>query len=239
MPTVEEDIQYLIQIVGKDMEIKEKKKLLETIPPRIKAIDREVKKMDESLSDTKQIIEKLDHEKRHIELEIKSYGEDLAKKRAEQATIKDNKLYRAIIAEMEFINKKVNEAEERMMVILEEGEVRRGEIGALTEKMSGERGRLVAERDRLQGEMTAADEALKITEDEKLRIMPHISEEIRRLYARIRTAKGDSGVANLAGDICQGCYSRVPPQTAVEVRRNNRIMKCEVCGRILVHYESC
>lgn len=239
MPTVEEDIQYLIQIVRKDMEIREKRKLLEAIPPRIKAIDREIKKMDESLSETKRIIEKLDHEKKHIELDIKSHNDELAKKRAEQATIKDNKLYRAIIAEMEFINRKINEAEERLIVVLEEGEVRRGEIAALTEKMSGERGRLVAERDRLQGEAIAADDSLKIIEDEKLRIMPHISEEIRRLYARIRTAKGDSGVANLVGDICQGCYSRVPPQTAVEVRRNNRIMKCEVCGRILVHYEVC
>ncbi|MCX5754289.1 MAG: C4-type zinc ribbon domain-containing protein [Candidatus Krumholzibacteria bacterium] len=44
-------------------------------------------------------------------------------------------------------------------------------------------------------------------------------------------------MANLLGDICQGCYSRVPPQRAVEVRRNDQIMNCEVCGRILVHYE--
>jgi uncharacterized protein len=238
MPTVEEDIQYLIQIVRKDMEIKEKKKLLDAIPPRVKAIEKEIKKMDEGLSETKRIIEKLDAEKRHIELNIKTHREELNKKKAEQTTIKDNKLYRAIIAEMEFINKKINEAEERMMAILEEGEVRQAEIRALTEKMSAERGALVAEKERLQSEASAADDSLKIIEDEKLRILPHISEDIRRLYARIRTAKGDSGVANLVGDICQGCYSRVPPQTAVEVRRNNRIMKCEACGRILVHYDA-
>ena len=33
MPTVEEDIQFLIQIVKKDMEIREKKKLLDALPP--------------------------------------------------------------------------------------------------------------------------------------------------------------------------------------------------------------
>jgi len=123
-----------------------------------------------------------------------------------------------------------------MLAILDEGEVRRNEIRVLTEKMSGERSALVAEKDRLQTEVSATDDSLKIIEDEKIRILPHISENIRRLYARIMTAKGDSGVANLLGDICQGCYSRVPPQTAVEVRRNNAIITCEVCGRILVHY---
>jgi predicted nucleic acid-binding Zn-ribbon protein len=237
MPTVEEDIQFLIQIVKKDMEIKEKKKLLDAIPPRVRAIEREIKKMDESLSETKRVIEKLDAEKRHIELELKTHHAELEKKKEEQRLVKDNKVYRAIVTEMEFINKKVDQAEERMLAILDEGEVRRDEIRILTEKMSGERGALVAERDRLEKEAGAADDSLKILEDEKLRILPHISEDIRRQYARIRTAKGDSGVANLMGDICQGCYSRVPPQRAVEVRRNDQIMNCEVCGRILVHYE--
>lgn len=236
MPTVEEDIQSLIQIVKKDMEIKEKKKLLDAIPPRIRAIDREIKKMDESMGDTKHSIEKLDAEKRHIESVLKTYHDELNKKKEEQSVIRDNKLYRALTTEMEFINKKVDQAEERMLAILDEGEVRRNEIRILTEKMSGERGALAAEKDRLEKEAGAVDDSLKILEDEKLRILPHISENIRHLYARIKVAKGDSGVANLVGDICQGCYSRVPPQTAVEVRRNDQIMKCEVCGRILVHY---
>jgi predicted nucleic acid-binding Zn-ribbon protein len=237
MPTVEEDIQFLIQIVKKDMEIKEKKKLLDALPPRIKAIDREIKKMDESMSETKQIIEKLDTEKRHIELELKTHHAELEKKKEEQRLVRDNKVYRAIITEMEFINKKVDQAEERMLAVLDEGELRHKEIRSLTEKMNVVRSVLVADKDRLQKEAGAADDSLKILEDEKLRILPHISEEIRRQYARIRTAKGDSGVANLAGDICQGCYSRVPPQRAVEVRRNDQFMNCEVCGRILVHYE--
>jgi len=237
MPTVEEDIQFLIQIVKKDMEIKEKKKILDAIPFRIKTIDREIKKMDESMGETKRIIEKLDAEKRHIELELKTHHAELEKKKEEQQNVRDNKLYRAIITEMEFINKKVDQAEERMLAILDEGEARRNEIRIMTERMSGERVALVAEKDRLEKEAGATEDSLKILEDEKLRILPHISDDIRRLYARIKAAKGDSGVANLLGDICQGCYSRVPPQRAVEVRRNDQILNCEVCGRILVHYK--
>jgi predicted nucleic acid-binding Zn-ribbon protein len=237
MPTVEEDIQLLIQIVKKDMEIKEKRKLLDAIPPRIKAIDREIKKMDESLNDTNRTIEKLDAEKRHIDQELKGHHAELAKKKEEQRQVKDNKMYRAIITEMEFINKKVDQAEERMLAILEEGEARRGEIRALTEKVNAERAALVAEKNKLETEAKSADDGLKILDDEKLRILPRLSESVRNLYMRIKTAKGDSGVANLVGDICQGCYSRVPPQKAVEVRRNDRILKCEVCGRILVHYK--
>jgi predicted nucleic acid-binding Zn-ribbon protein len=125
-----------------------------------------------------------------------------------------------------------------MLVILEEGEARRKEIKILTDRIGSDRSKLVAEKEKLEQEMGAAEDSLKILEDEKLRILPHISEDIRRLYSRILTAKGDSGVANLVSDICQGCYSRVPPQKAHEVRKNDQILKCEVCGRILVYYES-
>ena len=238
MPAVEEDIQFLIQIVKKDMDIKERKRLLGSIPPRIKAIERELRKMDEDLSETKQVFDKLEAEKRHIDQELKTHQGELAKKKEEQRLVKDNKTFRAVNSEIEYINKKIDQAEERMLVILEEGEARRKEIKILTDRIGSDRSKLVAEKEKLEQEMNAAEDSLKIFEDEKLRILPHISEEIRRLYGRILTAKGDSGVANLVSDVCQGCYSRVPPQKAHEVRRNDQILKCEVCGRILVYYDS-
>jgi len=237
MQTVEEDIQYLIQIVKKDMEIKEKKKLLEAVPSRIKAIDRQLRKMDEDVSETKHILDKLEAEKRHIDRELETHQKELAKKKEEQRLIKDNKTYQALNAEIGYINKKVDQAEERMLIILEEGEARRKEINILTDTVKREKDTLVAEKEKLEREMDATEDAMKILEDEKIRILPHISEEIRRLYGRILAAKGDSGVANLAGDICRGCYSRVPPQKAHEVRKNDQIINCEVCGRILVYYE--
>ena len=238
MPAVEEDIQFLIQIVKKDMEIKERKRLLGSIPPRIKAIERELRKMDEDLNETKQVFEKLEAEKRHIDQDLKAHQGELAKKKEEQRLVKDNKTFRAVNAEIEYTNKKIDQAEERMLVILEEGEARRKEIKILTDRINNDRSKLVAEKEKLEQEMNAAEDSLKIFEDEKLRILPHISEVIRRLYSRILAAKGDSGVANLVSDICQGCYSRVPPQKAHEVRMNDQILKCEVCGRILVYYES-
>jgi predicted nucleic acid-binding Zn-ribbon protein len=238
MPAVEEDIRYLIQIVKKDKEIKEKKRVLGAVPPRIKGIDRELRKMDDDLHETKQILDKLDAEKRHIDQEIKTHQAELAKKKEDQRIIKDNKVFKAMNAEIEYVGKKIDQAEERMLVILEEGELRRGEVGIMTDRINNEKNKLVAEKEKLEQEMIATEDALKILEDEKIRILPHISEEVRRLYNRILVAKGDSGVANLVGDICQGCYSRVPPQKAHEVRRNDQILKCEVCGRILVYYDS-
>jgi predicted nucleic acid-binding Zn-ribbon protein len=236
MPTVEEDVQYLIQIVKKDTEIKETKKLIESIPTRIKVIDKEIKRMDEDLAEGKSSLDRLDKERMHLEGDLKAQNEKIKNKKAEERQIKDNKSYRALMAEIEYLTKQVKQEEERMITVLEEVEVRKKAVKALSDRISGERNKLVAEKDHLLGELRTREDAFKILEDEKLRILPHLSEEVRRLYLRILKVKGDSGVANLVGDICQGCFSRVPPQKAHEVRKNNELLTCEVCGRILVYY---
>ena len=238
MPTVEDDIQCLIQIVKKDMEIRERKKYIEGVPARVKAIDRELRKMEEELGETKTVFDRLEKERIHLEMDIKSQNQKIMDKRAEETKIKDNKAYRALMAEIEFLTKQIKQEEERMLAILEEMEVRKKELKVLVDKNSGEKNKLLEEKAKLLSELQAAVDALKILEDEKVRILPHLTEEVRRLYSRILNVKGDSGVANLIGDICHGCYSRVPPQKAHEVRRNSQLITCEVCGRILVYYST-
>jgi len=238
MPTVEEDIQLLIQIVKKDLEIKDRRRYIESVPVRLKAIERDLKKMEDELGETKALFDRLEKERSHLELDIRAQNDKIKDKRAEENKVKDNKAYKALMSEIEFLAKQVKQEEERMLVVLEEMELRKRELKAAADRSSGEKNRLLDEKTKLLAELRFAEDALKILEDEKVRILPHLTSEVRRLYSRILNVKGDSGVANLVADICQGCYSRVPPQMAHEVRRNSQLITCEVCGRILVYYST-
>lgn len=236
MPEVTEDIQYLIQIVKKDLEIQGKRKYLEDAPPRIKEIKKKIQTMEEELQESKEQLEKLNKERHHLELDVKSHDENITRKKIEQISVKTNKEFKAFNAEIEYLTKQVDKKEERILAILEETEKIKKEIDTASENFAKVKKILVTEREALERGIQQSTMDLRILEDEKVRILPHISERIQHLYNRILTVKGDSGVANLIGDICQGCYSRVPPQKAHEIRRNNQILTCEVCGRILVYY---
>ena len=236
MTRTEEDIQYLIQIVKKDIKISERKRFLDEAPSRLKQIEKELEKMDEELNESRERLERLEKERRHLEREIQDKNEKIARKQQEQRNVKTNKEYRAINTEIEYLKNMVDKDEERILAIFDESESIKKVLRELEEKVNKEREKLISEKEQLEKEISESEEALKIIEDEKVRILPHISEPVRKLYMRILNVKGDSGVANLVGDICQGCYSRIPPQTAHEVRRNNKIITCEVCGRILVYY---
>ncbi len=237
MPTVEEDIQHLIRIVQKDREIRDLRKLSDGVPGRVRVIDKEISRMDEDLVEESKHIERLEREKSHITSLIDSQKAELEHKRAEQRQVGSNKEFQALLAEMQYLGTQIDKGEERILVILDETEAHRKSLKAIQERIDRGKSALVQEKEQLVARQKEAEDSLKIIEDEKLRILPHLSPEIRRLYERILRAKGDSGVANIVADICQGCYSRVPPQTAHEVRRNNEIMACETCGRILVYFE--
>jgi predicted nucleic acid-binding Zn-ribbon protein len=236
MTAIEDDIQLLIQIVKKDVEIRDRMKFLEGAPEKISEIDEKIGQMDEELRESKEGMERLNKERRHLEGDIETQNDKLQQKKIESNNVKSNEAFKAITKEIDYLEKMIYKEEERVLEILEQSEVKSKEIDKISEKNEGDKGLLLKEKNELEQLKTKYEQQLQVFQDEKVRILPHLSEKIRNLYNRIKNVKGDSGVANLVGDICQGCYSRVPPQKAHEVRKNNQIMTCEVCGRILVYF---
>jgi predicted nucleic acid-binding Zn-ribbon protein len=237
MQTAQGDIGILIQIVKQDFEIQMNRKVVETAPVRIKEIDKKVKEMDGEYEESQAVLKKLEKEKIRLEENVKYHNAKIAEKQSEQSKVKTNKEYKALTAEIAYLLKQIDQEEERIITILDQMETKRKEVGAITSQIDSERGALLDEKRRLEEEVKVKTERLQVLDDEKVRILTRLSEHVRHLYNRILKVKHDSGVANLVGDICQGCYTRIPPQKAHEIRKNNQIITCEGCGRILVYYQ--
>jgi len=238
MGTIEEDIGYLIQIVRKDTDMRDRRVILETSPPRIAAIDREINGLEKRIQEAEEAIDKWKREKVRLDDEVKLDTLEIEKKKNELNSCGTNEAYRAKIHEIDFLKKKIDKAEERILEILDRTEETRREVDEIQRKLNEEKDVMLAERQKLVAAMDRAKEELETLESEKLDVLPNLSARTRKLYERILAAKGDSAVANLIDDICQGCHSRVPPQKSHEVRRNDSLITCEVCSRILVHYEN-
>lgn len=236
MNDVKEDIKQLIKLVQKDLDINRYRESISKNPKKISNIDERIEAVDEKLDEKKESVESLEKEVRHLKGLVDSENDKMEKKRLEEKDIKTTPALRAWHKEMEYLAGKIETHEVEILEMLEKIDLRKRELEALEEEAEKEKEELRQKRARLAGEVEESREKLEIIEDEKLRILPHISEGVRKQYERIHRAKGGLGVANLSGDVCQGCFSRLPPQKAHEVRKNNQIIKCEFCGRILVYF---
>jgi predicted nucleic acid-binding Zn-ribbon protein len=236
MSSVEEDIQYLIELVRKDLLIEKLKNILHRNPVKIKEIVEKILVLEEALNEKDELLKKMEKEERHLNSVIEEDSDKIQRKKIEENSIKTNAAYQAWEHEIQYLATKVEMHEERMFGVLEEIEKGKKELSLFSDDVEVRKKKLMLEKNELEKDIKNSNKRLNIVEDEKLRILPHLSEKVRKKYQKILNAKGDSAIANLSGDICQGCFSRMPPQKAYQVRENNKIIACEFCGRILVYY---
>ncbi len=172
-----------------------------------------------------------------FDLEIISTKELIEKYKTQQFQVKTNKQYDALTREIEQAQDKVNRLEKEMEVLEGKIVVARRDTEALSPELD-EMQRELADRqkDLERVHKEHEEEELKL-KHEREKLAARISKSDLNLYNRIRRAKNGSAVVPVRRNACGGCYKRVPPQTALELRKNARVLTCEHCGRILVSDE--
>ena len=95
-----------------------------------------------------------------------------------------------------------------------------------------------AERKQLEGENQKDISALESSIKERREIETSISADLLPRYERVRKARGGIAVAAARDYICEVCKVRIRPQVFQVIRRNEQIIECDACQRILYNPEN-
>jgi len=202
-------------------------KLVEEYEKKIERFEKQIGEAEEKLEDTQKI-------KRQIEGQIKLEEEKLKKYQNQLYDVTTNKEYDALTQEIENEKNLIENLETQILEhITVEEETEKG-LTALkeeTEQYSKE----------LKEKKMELDEMLKNSEDEELKLQHEREKIVARLkkplinkYNRIKRAKNGLAVVPVTRNACGGCFKAIPPQEIVEIRKRDKILFCETCGRMLV-----
>ena len=64
-----------------------------------------------------------------------------------------------------------------------------------------------------------------------------IDRQTLNLYERIIRSRTDRAVVPLRNGSCSGCYAEIPLQKIADIRKCDRLLTCDICGRILYYEE--
>src|SRR5437899_1663855 len=99
--------------------------------------------------------------------------------------------------------------------------------------------------DKFPGISKALDEKLRSTQaalesylKERKGLEISISSDLLPRYERVRKARGGIAVAAARNEVCEICQVRIRPQVFQEIRRNDQIIACDACQRILYNPEN-
>jgi len=215
-----------------DMLVKSKKEY----PEQIRKMKQEIEDIEKELAATENLISENQKNRRLIEEEITAERETLSQKEKRLLETKTNKEYTAVQHEIEGGRERIDNLETEdieLMTELDSLELRLAELKEKYDTLLPQNTNQIKET---QIKYDSIESDIAALEKKRERELKEVDKRGLQIYNRLR--KGKSGIAIAKVDqkklSCKGCFKQLPPQKVLEVRRAEKMIFCESCGRILV-----
>ena len=237
MTDITRDIHLFITIARIEAALAANRMALQRLPQEIAAIDKAVGDIDATEKKAHDDLEAMRVKRREVERKLREHEDHLKKSRGQQSLVKTNEEYTAMLKEISNLEAAVSDEEETLLILMDGIESAEKSTAAHASTLKTERDTKLAEKKRLESEIARVQAETQKLTAEKPKVLSEISPAYQKRYERLAPHR-DVVVTRAEGDHCGGCRQQIPPQLAVEVRKNDQFITCPACGRILVHYEN-
>jgi predicted nucleic acid-binding Zn-ribbon protein len=172
--------------------------------------------------------------RRQREGELSDLESKRSKYKGQLMEVKTNKEYTAMLHEIEGVEREIRAREDLILAEMEKGESLAVDLKREEEvfKREEERHQLeVAALEARRRELAAQRERLA---GERDRIAATVPEDLLHLFQRVAKLRGVA-VAEAREGRCQECHLMLRPQMFVDLKRNEDIVQCPACNRILYY----
>lgn len=231
---VQEELEMLLKLQVIDYDLGELERSKEYIPDMMENLEREITEAEEKFKIAETELAESKLEQKSLELELSSRQEELKKLQNQMLAIKTNKEYDALVSQIDGVKEHINEMETRVLELIEKIEKIDGEIGGYKDKAKDIVGQNKKQLDILQEKMDSVGTKVKMKEDDRNNLKIRIPRSVMSTYDRIRKNRGGAAVVSVNKRACGGCYKALSPHLIQEIKRGQRMITCDSCGRILI-----
>jgi hypothetical protein len=232
--TMHEAVDLLLKLQGLDYQLGELERSKEYLPDMIGTLEGEIKQALQELANAKDQLEATRLENKRLELRVKEKTVELERLQKQMMVIKTNKEYDALAREIDHVKADITASEEGILSTLERIEALQNEIKEKEERTQQVQTANGAQLSSIKGEMDSVGDKIRIKEDERKNIIVRLDDAMVAIYERVRRGKGGGAIVHIRHGACSGCFKRMPPQLVQEIRRAERLITCDSCGRILI-----
>jgi predicted nucleic acid-binding Zn-ribbon protein len=201
-------------------------------PQTIKAHQDKTAKLEELLHQAQESIKKIKVNLHEKEGNLKSQLQVVAKHEKQLNEVSSRKEYDALRVEIESDRKVCSKIEDEILEVMGEIETRTVQIPEYeksAKKAKEDMARVINDIQTRRNELTdRLNETLKSIHE----VEAGLPEDVRALYDRLVSAKGDSAMSSVQGRTCSACYTEITAQNQNDLVQE-RLVLCKNCGRIL------
>lgn len=230
---MKDQLKLLWELQKTDLELRSIKEEKERYPKEIRKLDEKQKVEKDRVQKEREKIESLEKTRRQKEGQLTMEQEKIKRAEGRMFEVKTNKEYQAVLSEIDAMKEANSRIEEEILQAMDEiDEVKKDltkrekEMGSTLEKIEGE-------RNKLQEKAAQGEKAWNERVERREAISKQIESKLVKLYNTLKEKRHGVGVVSIKNETCQGCFMNVPPQLFIEVQKNNALVRCPHCNRIL------
>jgi predicted nucleic acid-binding Zn-ribbon protein len=236
MADLKHDLNVLVAVAKVDTTLTESRGELTRLPEKLLRAEQAFAKIEDAERKSISDFEEKQKERRHLEAALQDDEAKFKKFKGDLMQAKSNKEYQACQKEIDIMKSKIDGEEERLLGLMDELDDHRADHDAEWRKLAEEKAAKQKDIDVIKERMALLENEINNLETKKPGYLNEIDPSLKKRYERILANLGTVAVTRVEGEGCGGCGAQQPPQLIVEIRRNEKVILCQACGRILLYY---
>jgi predicted nucleic acid-binding Zn-ribbon protein len=226
-------LQSLIALQALDSAAEARRRRMADLPAAERDIDARLKSASGVVDAVKTRLSANTQARRELEKQVAQADTRLARFDDHKAAVKTNQEYTALLHEIAGAKAEKDAVEEQILVLLEAADAIGAELKAAESDLARARQEGAAARaaiDAERGTLTAEIDALMT---DRGRESASIPAPMLLKYDQLLKQRKMLAVVPIEGELCTACHVRLRPAVALQVRRNDGIVQCDSCQRML------
>ncbi|TFG91269.1 MAG: hypothetical protein E4H15_06230 [Syntrophobacterales bacterium] len=203
------------------------------LPQKIKSLGEELESIERELKEDEERVEMLKADHKAKETALKNSIEQVKKAKGRLLEVKTNKEYEAILKEIDAIQEKNSAGEDAIIHMLEEIDRAVESLKVKESVTAGRRSTCENEIRKMEEELNSIGSGLETVLKRSDEVRSITKPSLLKKFDMIKDRKGGRAVVPVWKAVCYGCHMNIPPQMYNELQRNDKLMLCPHCERII------
>lgn len=227
------DLERLISLQRIDSSIHDAEHRLSDEPARLKALDLRLEDARQRVSAAKERIAQNTAARREIEKDVALHQGRLSKFREQAMNVKTNQEYHAIQHEIAFAQNEIKTHEDRMLERMVEADELTAALKADEAALAGTQKEVDSEKRAITTEHDVLRARVEALKGDRSGVIGSLAPDALSMFEMVSRRRHGVAMAEAKDGICTICHVRLRPQVFNTVRRNEALIQCDTCQRIL------
>jgi len=229
------DLEKLIVLQRLDSSALDAHRRLAEGPERENALEARLASARDLVAGAKAKLAESQNARREHEKTVALHQGRLSKFREQAMSVKTNQEYHAIQKEIEFAQTEMKGAEDAVLEKMLEGDDLTSAVKRAEADLAGEQKKVDADRKALAAEAAELKTATDTLAAERADVVTSLTPQVLSLFDLIANRRNGIAIAEARDGICTICHVRLRPQVFNNILKNDQIIQCDSCNRIMYH----